>query len=97
MIATYAVDDVPWAWIEQTRPGRGLVFPGSARARHADHRRRRQVRDGLGAGAGNVHAQPRCRSGPRAENARRAGHEVCLYQAICNACQAGQLTCPSFT
>ncbi|MFE2523372.1 hypothetical protein ACFXEL_03980 [Streptomyces sp. NPDC059382] len=27
VIATYAVDDVPWAWIEQTRPGGCLVVP----------------------------------------------------------------------
>ncbi|MGW6817399.1 hypothetical protein [Streptomyces sp. NPDC055005] len=27
VIATYAVDDVPWARIEQTRPGERLVVP----------------------------------------------------------------------
>ncbi|GGZ98212.1 hypothetical protein GCM10010371_67450 [Streptomyces subrutilus] len=27
LIATYAVDEVPWAWIEQTRPGGRIVFP----------------------------------------------------------------------
>lgn len=27
VIATYAVDQVPWAWIEQTRPGGRLVVP----------------------------------------------------------------------
>lgn len=27
VIATYAVDRVPWAWIEQTAPGGDLVFP----------------------------------------------------------------------
>ncbi|MGI5450593.1 methyltransferase domain-containing protein [Streptomyces sp. CA-243310] len=27
VIATYAVDEVPWAWIEQTRPGGRLVVP----------------------------------------------------------------------
>ncbi|MFE9801595.1 methyltransferase domain-containing protein [Streptomyces goshikiensis] len=27
VIATYAVDDVPWTWIEQTRPGGRLVVP----------------------------------------------------------------------
>ncbi|GGZ98998.1 hypothetical protein GCM10010371_68180 [Streptomyces subrutilus] len=27
VIATYAVDDVPWAWIEQCRPGGRLVVP----------------------------------------------------------------------
>ncbi|MEU0939770.1 hypothetical protein [Embleya sp. NPDC005971] len=27
MIATYAVDHVPWAWIEQTVPGGDLLFP----------------------------------------------------------------------
>lgn len=27
VIATYAVDDVPWTWIKQTRPGGRLVFP----------------------------------------------------------------------
>ncbi|MEU9030897.1 methyltransferase domain-containing protein [Streptomyces sp. NPDC048383] len=27
LIATYAVDDVPWAWAEQTRPGGRLVIP----------------------------------------------------------------------
>lgn len=26
-IATYAVDEIPWAWIEQTRPGGRIVFP----------------------------------------------------------------------
>jgi protein-L-isoaspartate(D-aspartate) O-methyltransferase len=26
-IATYAVDSVPWAWVEQTRPGGRIVFP----------------------------------------------------------------------
>ncbi|MFD9356416.1 methyltransferase domain-containing protein [Streptomyces sp. NPDC060031] len=27
LIATYAVDQIPWAWIEQTRPGGRLVIP----------------------------------------------------------------------
>lgn len=27
VIATYAVDEVPWTWIEQTRPGGRLVIP----------------------------------------------------------------------
>ncbi|WP_405680718.1 protein-L-isoaspartate O-methyltransferase [Streptomyces sp. NBC_00868] len=27
LIATYAVDDVPWTWVEQTRPGGRLVIP----------------------------------------------------------------------
>ncbi|MFD9536282.1 protein-L-isoaspartate O-methyltransferase [Streptomyces sp. NPDC060010] len=27
VIATYAVDEVPWAWVEQTRSGGRLVFP----------------------------------------------------------------------
>lgn len=27
LIATYAVDTVPWTWIEQTRPGGVIVFP----------------------------------------------------------------------
>ncbi|CAM5272449.1 protein-L-isoaspartate O-methyltransferase [Streptomyces avidinii] len=27
VIATYAVDDIPWTWIEQTRPGGRLVIP----------------------------------------------------------------------
>ncbi|MFI6986588.1 methyltransferase domain-containing protein [Embleya sp. NPDC050154] len=27
VIATYAVDHVPWAWVEQLRPGGDLVFP----------------------------------------------------------------------
>lgn len=27
VIATYAVDEIPWAWIEQTRPGGRLVVP----------------------------------------------------------------------
>lgn len=27
LIATYAVDTVPWAWVAQTRPGGRLVFP----------------------------------------------------------------------
>ncbi|MFJ9343789.1 methyltransferase domain-containing protein [Streptomyces sp. NPDC101733] len=26
-MATYAVDEVPWAWVEQTRPGGRIVFP----------------------------------------------------------------------
>ncbi|MGW7348870.1 methyltransferase domain-containing protein [Streptomyces sp. NPDC054854] len=27
VIATYSVEDIPWAWIEQTRPGGRLVIP----------------------------------------------------------------------
>nr|WP_202447434.1 methyltransferase domain-containing protein [Streptomyces sp. SID5468] len=27
VIATYAVETVPWAWVEQTRPGGRIVFP----------------------------------------------------------------------
>ncbi|MEU5977435.1 hypothetical protein [Streptomyces sp. NPDC047315] len=27
MIATYAVERVPWAWVEQTRPGGRIVLP----------------------------------------------------------------------
>jgi protein-L-isoaspartate O-methyltransferase len=27
LIATYAVDEVPWAWVEQTRPGGRIVTP----------------------------------------------------------------------
>ncbi|MEU1800604.1 methyltransferase domain-containing protein [Streptomyces sp. NPDC019937] len=27
MIATYAVDRIPWAWVEQTRPGGRIVMP----------------------------------------------------------------------
>ncbi|WP_257232614.1 hypothetical protein [Streptomyces sp. Rer75] len=37
MIATYAVDHVPWAWVEQTRPGGRIVAPwgrlGTSRSR----------------------------------------------------------------
>ncbi|MFD1831242.1 protein-L-isoaspartate O-methyltransferase [Streptomyces desertarenae] len=32
VIATYAVEEVPWAWVEQTRPGGRIVAPGDASA-----------------------------------------------------------------
>ncbi|MEU0938060.1 methyltransferase domain-containing protein [Embleya sp. NPDC005971] len=87
VIATYAVDHVPWAWIEQTVPGGDLVFPLGRMGHFAvtvadDHRSARGWMHGLAqfmhargtpAPAATVRSWTQVRAG-RAPDDKRAVH-----------------------
>ncbi|WP_406292779.1 methyltransferase domain-containing protein [Embleya sp. NBC_00888] len=108
VIATYAVEHVPWAWIEQLRPGGDLVFPLGRMGHFAatvadDHRSARGWMHGLAQfmsdrstpiPAATVHSYTQVRNGRAPDHIRPVDRDITPLRTDANLMWALRMALP---